>query len=142
MVVGNGDWRWHHFFKLLPLHVLLRVAAIKPPVISTSHDVLVGWGMRIGPLQFVRNVWRGIVQQDQHHSFFQQDFESWLHTNLAVTDMVVSFNSVDGLDKIDISGHAGGRIFHSSPLEVWPILQQDSLALQTPSLDTLAVGVG
>ncbi|KAK8603557.1 hypothetical protein V6N13_096035 [Hibiscus sabdariffa] len=81
MVAGNGDWRWHHFDKLSPLYVLLRIAVIKPLIISASHDVL-GWS---------GNEDRSFT--DRHHSFFQQDFESWLHTNLALTDMVVSFNS-------------------------------------------------
>ncbi|KAK8660761.1 hypothetical protein V6N13_051672 [Hibiscus sabdariffa] len=39
---GSGNWRWSLFSHLLPENVLLHIAAVKGPLVSSSHD-RVGW---------------------------------------------------------------------------------------------------
>ncbi|KAK8680188.1 hypothetical protein V6N13_109140 [Hibiscus sabdariffa] len=116
MVGSNGDWNWPIFQHLLPHHVLLHIAAIKPPASHVASDV-VGW--QVDPLYQLSmkyayalafgyhrssssSIWKLIHKHkgvqciriflwlDKLTEFFALGIDEWVATNIIKLDQFVS----------------------------------------------------
>ena len=61
-VNGDGSWNWGLFANLLPNNVILRIAAIKPPLNSGGRDEI-RWAHSKTGLFIVKSAYLSLIQQ-------------------------------------------------------------------------------
>ncbi|KAK9011173.1 hypothetical protein V6N11_044027 [Hibiscus sabdariffa] len=93
MVDEFGQWKWHLFDQMVPVSVLLQIAAIKPLFESRVTDQICGGATtnkRFSDLDHIfrqcavsHSTWIPLIHYNKVDEFFALDFKQWIFVNLS-----------------------------------------------------------